>query len=481
MRVLLVQPGHEEKFGFHCALGLVEPLGLEMVAGSLIGQHEVEILDLRLFPNTLEATVRDFKPQACGLTSTFTIDLHKTLELARQVKALAPQTFVFVGGHHASLNPAVFQDPAIDAIVIGEGELTAPALISCLEEKGELAKVAGLALNRPEGQIFTTPRPLIENLDALPYPVRHLVKAHSNRYCLALTCGLASMETTRSCPYRCRFCSVWQFYLKRVRMKSPARVVSELEKVEKKRVFFTDDNFFASVSRAKEIARLIRERGIKKRYTIQARSDTIATRPELISTWQEVGLSGVFIGFEKITPAELVSINKRNTIENNEKALAILRQHGIEPMVSFIIDPTYLAHDFARLREYVRRLRLRLPTFTVLTPLPGTELFEQVRDMLTITDSRYFDLLHSVLPTQLPVEEFYCEFASLWHTAYPGWLVLFGELYYTALNLLKRGNWSLNYVRKVVREVHKLADPGSYLREIQNFLEGTKRGTAVTR
>ncbi len=278
MRVLLVQPDQKNTVGFQ-NLGTSEPLGLEMIAGALTPDHEVALLDLRMAPDMLETTLADFKPEAIGISSTFTVDIYQSLQVARIAKLANPGTFVFVGGHHASLYPSDFDEPVVDAIVVGEGEQTAHEMVNILADGGSLRQVCGLIVNTPDGQVKTGVRPLIEHLDDLPFPRRDLTRKQGWVYKVVMTGPVASVETTRGCPYQCNFCSVWRFYQAKVRFKSPERVVDELEAIDEGTVTFTDDNFLASIPRAIKIGQLIEERGIQKKYVIQARSDFDCSSP----------------------------------------------------------------------------------------------------------------------------------------------------------------------------------------------------------
>jgi radical SAM superfamily enzyme YgiQ (UPF0313 family) len=459
MRVLLVQPDQNRSVGFQ-QLARVEPLGLEMLAGALLERHAVELLDLRLQPDGLATALGAVRPELLGISSTFTIDQPRALAIARQAKAADPRTFVVVGGHHPSLYPADFADPAVDAIVVGEGERTIAALADALAAGADPAGVAGLVLNRDGRQLPTPPRPLLADLDALPLPARSLTRERQ-RYYLALASPIATLETTRGCPYRCSFCSVWQFYEKRVRYKSPARVVEELAQVAEPTVLFTDDNFLASPKRAAEIARLIRERGLRHEYGMQARSDAIVRYPELLAAWREIGLQSVFIGFEKPDQGALEGVNKHNSVANNEQALAVLRELHVEPVTSFIVDPAASREDFASLRGYVHRLKLQLPAFTILTPLPGTQLFGEVQGQLTSEDRALYDLSHAVLPTRLPPRQFYAEFARLWASAYPAWKVALVRLAFAWRERGRRPDEQEGW-RIALAEIRRFANPGAY-------------------
>jgi radical SAM superfamily enzyme YgiQ (UPF0313 family) len=441
----------------------VEPLGLEMIGGALAPAHDVEYLDLRVTPAGLPDALARSRPQMVGITSTFTTDWTKTQEIARVIKAASPDTFVFAGGHHASLRPRDFHYPELDALVVGEGEITARELADCLAARGDLLSVKGLILNTPGGQRYTGDRPLVANLDTLPHPLRFRPRSESLKWPYnALMVGpTAAIETARGCPFRCSFCSVWRFYSGRVRFKSPERVVDELAQTEEPTIFVTDDDFFAGTRRSEAIASLIKERGIHKRYLIQARSDHIARHPELVKMWKEIGLYTVFIGFEKPDQAGLESVNKHNSVEHNEQALAVLRAHGVEPLASFILDPAFSREDFAHLQGYVRRLKLRHASFSILTPLPGTEFFDQVEDQLTTTNYDLWDLLHLVLPSRLPAKEFYERTAGLYRAMYPGPMLAGADLFWL-LNPRRLPRESAAQARRMVAEARRIMDHRTY-------------------
>ncbi len=159
MKVLLVQPPQFGSPGFS-KIALVEPLGLEMVAGALLPEHDVRIHDMRM-GGDLEKAVRSFAPDAVGISCCFTIDVYRARRIAQKIKEYydgAKAPFVFVGGLHASLNPPDFEDPAIDCVVVGEGEFASRDLVDTLAGDGDLGRVPGLVLNTPEGQHFTGPR-----------------------------------------------------------------------------------------------------------------------------------------------------------------------------------------------------------------------------------------------------------------------------------------------------------------------------------
>lgn len=458
MRILLIQPGLGKTLGFH-RMALVEPLGLEMVASSLLAcGHEVKILDLRIEKN-LEKWMKDFDPSLCGVSCSFTIDVYQVLRIAKAVKEIKRDTFVVVGGHHASLNPSDFSDPSIDAVVIGEGERTTPDLAAALEVRKDIQHIPGLAINQERKQRFSGSRETIKNLNTLPFPARHLLHPHRGKYHLGFQRPIATMETARGCPYRCEFCSVWKFYGGECRAKTPERVLEEIISLRERYLFFTDDNFLSSPERTRRIAELLLASGIKRRITFQARSDTIVEHPEIISLWKKAGLWKVFVGFEKIEDAELSLLGKRNTVKNNEEALRILRSNKVEVCASFIVDPQYGRKDFERLRHYIRHWNLYSPSLTILTPLPGTELFRQVESNLTSRNLELFDLVHALLPTKLSLEDFYSEFSDLYRTGY----LRGGKIVWDFFSFLVRRLVSLYELLKMLRSAWAMGNAKYYL------------------
>lgn len=456
MKILLLMPPQSSAIGF-TDLIRAEPLGLEMVAAAL-SDHDVRIADLRLKDN-LEFLLSHDPPDVCGIGCGYTIDCYPVLKLAERVKRILPELFIFVGGHHASMRPSDFKGGNIDAVVVGEGEVTVRELVEALEKRIELSEIPGVLLSDPVKSGNFKPRPLIGDLDMLPFPKRAVTPGSRDGYHMGFQHPLALVETSRGCIFHCTFCSVWQFYRGTYREKSPERVVEELKQVREPFVLFVDDNFLLDVKRAKRIAQLLHEEGIKKRYTFQARSDTIVKHPEAIEAWKEIGLRGVFIGVEKVDDEALAGVNKHNSAENNEKALEFLRGLGLDIWSSFIVDPDFDHEDFRKLRTFIVSHRLKTPTFSVLTPLPGTELFEKLRNQITTTDYNLYDIAHAVLPTRLPIKEFYEEFCSLYSLPYSKY-----QLIWEGFQAWLTRGLTLGRLFTMIGAAKRLSDPKSYLK-----------------
>ena len=397
-------------------LTFVEPLGLICVAGGLEeAGHVCSIHDLRIDGEERGfADCRRFDPEVVGLQCNFTTERRRALRLAQRVRREFPRAFVVLGGHDASRDPESFHDAAFDAIAVGDGEEIMPALVAALERGTGLESVPGLVLNRGGAQISTGHAPARRELDELPLPARHLIRRYAPHYYINFRKPLALMETARGCPFKCSFCSVWKFHESSFREKSPARVVEELRQIEAPNVFITDDIFWMNVKRGEEMARAIQAAGIRKYFTVQTRTDIICKFPHLVEMWKGCGSLAIFLGLESVTDEGLANINKKNTAANNERAISILKELGVGFTPNFIVDPAWDHADFARLREWISRMGAYNSGFSVLTPLPGTDLWSEAKQRVTTQDCEMFDIIHAVLPTKLPLEEFYREYSNLW-------------------------------------------------------------------
>lgn len=139
----------------------------------------------------------------------------------------------------------------------------------------------------------------------------------------------------------------------------------------------------------------------------------------MIDRWREIGLKAVLVGFESFKDDDLKKLNKRCTVDKNTQAAQILKANGVGIIGYFMVDPSYMEEDFERLIEYVHYLDIDQPIFSILTPFPGTKLYEQVKDQLITDNYEFFDAMHSVMPTAIPGPKFYECYRRLYSKAYP--------------------------------------------------------------
>ena len=418
MKVAFVKPPVGGILGLEM-LTFVEPLGPICVAACLEAEgHECKVFDLRIDGEDHGLDLcKHFAPEVVGLQCNFTTERNRTVRLAQRIKRENPGTFVVVGGHDASRDPGWFNDDVIDAVAIGDGEEVMPPLVDAIQRGHDLATIPGLMLHREGRWISTGHAPTRGNLDDYPLPARHLIEHYADHYYINFHRPLALMETARGCPFKCNFCSVWKFHESTFREKSPERVVRELQAIKAEAIFITDDIFWMNVKRGEEMARQIKAAGIKKFFTVQTRTDIICKFPHLIEMWKDCGKLAIFLGLESVTDEGLKAVNKKNTADNNVRAIKILQELGVGFTPNFIVDPAWTRDDFKRLRDWIDDTGAYNSGFSVLTPLPGTDLWDSAKDRVTTHDWEMYDIVHTVLPTTLSLDDFYTEYSRLWRHA----------------------------------------------------------------
>ncbi len=430
MKILLIEPAKSPLSIGGEDLALFESLALEYVAAGVSHDHDVKILDMRL-DKDLRGTVEDFKPDVVGITS-YTVHVNGVLEIARKIKKWNPQVLLVVGGHHATVAPEDFVAPFIDLIVMGEGVFAFQKIVERAQKDRDFDNIPGVAYSK-EGRLVIGPPPADVELDAMPFPDRTLAAKYRKHYYSEWMKPLASLRTSKGCPHKCSFCAMWKISKGCYLIRSPEKILKELAAIEERYVFFADDESLLDTERMAELARLIKGAGIKKRYYLYGRSDTIARNPGLLAEWKEIGLEKVFIGLEFFKAEDLKFVRKSSTLEDNREAIRILHDLGIEEHASLIVRPEFSRADFRALRQYCRDLKLGYAGCAVLTPLPGTDLYEDVKDRLLTHNYDYFDFIHTILPTALPLKEFYEEYYLLMRRA-----VTFGR----QLAFLKKYPWT---------------------------------------
>lgn len=449
MRVLLIQPPASLRILDN--VFMQEPLALEYLgAGLKLDGHEVALLDTRLNPD-IEGMLSHFRPQLVGLTG-YTSQVGIILKIARQVKALCPRVTVVVGGHHATVRPVDFNDAAVDFVVIGEGVAALREIVRSMERGGDWDEIRGIGKPRSEGMIFTEPRPYTD-LNALPVPDRSLSEPNRPQYFMEWMKPIASIRTSLGCFARCTFCALWAITGGRYLTRDPEAVASELAGIAEEDIFLADDESMCDASRMNRLADLIRTAGIRKKYILYARADTVIRHPQLFGKWRGIGLEVVYMGLEAASDQRLRALRKNITVQQQAMAAKILDDLGILLYASFMIDPDFTRDDFQSLAAYVTHLDLKHASFGILTPLPGTELYTQRKHELTTEQPEQFDFVHSVLPTRLPPQDFYAEFASLCENAIPFRHRLHTLLRYSPRRIGRQADLSGNLLNEI-RQLH---------------------------
>jgi hopanoid C-3 methylase len=407
MRVLLVRPPVPKHTMGLKHIMICEPLELEYVAAGLDG-HEVQIIDL-IVEGGYEKRLRRFKPDVVG-TSCYITGVNEVKKICRAAKRWNPNCRTIVGGVHAAKAPEDFADHAIDCIVLGDGTSIMPELLDAFAHNRPLAGIAGLALPVSDAEVaLTAKRPYMPRADELPFPRRELVAHLRKKYYYLFHQPVTTMKTTWGCWYKCNFCFTWRITDGAQYSRSPESIADELETIDTEEVYIVDDIFLINPGRLSRLAKILRERGIRKKYLIYARADFISENEEIVAEWAGLGLSAVIIGLEAATDPELDSMDKECTVDYNRRAIAILRKYGVDTYGSLITQPDYTRREWERLQHFIDENGLYYLNISPLTPLPGTVIWETYKDQIIVDRDAHglWDLSHTVLPTSMPLKDYY--------------------------------------------------------------------------
>ncbi len=381
------------------------PLGISYIAAVLEEAGvEAAICDAQNLKMNLREIGREIemlKPDIVAI-SCFTANYGEAQKVAELAKKIVPQAMTVIGGPHVSFTAGktLRETPSIDVVVRGEGEQTMLELTQVVEGKISLAEVAGITY-RFRGAVVNTPdRPVLDDLDSLPFPARHL---WPDKY---IQRGMREVPiiTSRGCPFGCVFCSTSRMAGPVFRARSPQNVVDELQHVVDDlyfdRFIFNDDTFTLDNERAIAICDAIVDRGLDITWACSARVDTV--NKELLSRMSDAGCDMIYYGVESGNQEILDRfIGKRITLEQARRAVKLTHEAGIVSVASYIIgfpgergDKEFQA--YLKRGEYGTTYNLNSLRGTIfeslvrakevdsdqaqvhlLTPFPGTRLYDE--------------------------------------------------------------------------------------------------------
>ncbi len=426
MKVLLVNPPNcgksipEERYGIDSLKQILrgEPLSLEVLAGALV-DHDVKIVDLKTEKNDLAEIAQDFSPDILCITG-MTCEANTMVSIATTIKR-SVNALVVVGGIHASNCPEFFNLPDIDYIVLGLGKGSLLELVSNVEMRRDTTQIPGVIKTRPGRPMEYIFRKYskADLLEEMP-PRYDLVKDYRNSYYLPkLGIQMGFVVTAYGCPHGCSFCSIkgqtGGKYITHT-VDSVMRDIGLMGDIPFIRL--VDANTFGNPEHSKLICQKLIEQGIRKKFLADVRADTIVRDPEMIQAWEKAGLRAVIVGFEEINDSRLSAMGKKSDLSKNIEAISILKGLGISIIGDFIVDPDYNEGEFDMLSRFVNDNQIDLPMFTILTPIPGTPLYNKLNGKIVNDDLDYYTLTNAVIPTRLEEHIFYEKFSELISTGH---------------------------------------------------------------
>jgi len=418
MKICLINPPQilHRRFGKPF---IFQPLGLLYIAAVLEKDYSVEIIDaclegwrdlrkiedkyyLGLTFDEIEKRIRKGKPDIVGISVPFSINEMAALKTTSVVKTVNKDIITVLGGMHPTVRPLeTLSSKNVDFVIIGEGEITFRQLIDKLKTRsyGELKDVKGIGYKHSDNPFLTSPRELIQDLDSVPSPARHLLSMDSyfeamkenkdSRYAYIFNTRYASIITSRGCPYQCNFCSIHLTMGNRFRARSPKGVIEEIKKLKQdyniKHINFEDDNLTLNKKRFEHILDLTIENRLDITWSVPN-----GIRPEyvdenLVRKMKASGCKRVFVAPESGEQKVVTDIVKKNLdLKKIEKVINLFKRYGIIVDGSFVIGMIgETKKDIWNTVRYALRLKklgLDKIGIHIATPYYGTQLYEQAKN-----------------------------------------------------------------------------------------------------
>jgi anaerobic magnesium-protoporphyrin IX monomethyl ester cyclase len=403
MQVTLVNPPYPPDAHQHPPF---IPLGLGYLAAILekngfdINIIDCQALNLTLFDIKNELLKR--KPDMVGLTST-TLTYKSALSIIKLTKEVLPDSLTLIGGSHVTFwdEEALNECPQLDVVVRGEGEITFLELVKKVEKSKSFTDVEGITC-RKDGIIVKNPdRPHIEDLDNLPYPAFHLWPIEQfNKYGKIIF----PVMTSRGCTFWCDFCSAVRMFGRRYRMRSPQKVVDELEFLYKKygqdQYTFYDDAFTVSQSRTEEICDEIKKRGLKIKWDCETRVDMVTK--ELLQKMKAAGCIAVWFGVEAGSTKVIEAMGKGISLKQTFNAFKWAKEAGLMTVASMILGfPGETRETAMESINLLAKIKSDEIGVYIATPYPGTPMYDYVKKMgwIKITDFNKYDTATPIFET----------------------------------------------------------------------------------
>jgi len=409
-RILLLDPPHKI-FGA-LRLWMPSPGLLALAAFFEANGLAVDVLDATTLAKPwtgLRERLLQNRYRIVGITCPAATFHNDGVHAIRYAHALLPDAALIAGGGHFTINAArlLAEVPELDAVVMGEGEQTFLELARWIEAGGSIqgCTVPGI-MRRENGCPDSTPaRPLITDLDTLPFPAYHALDLDNPVYQLhGMGRRAVGISTSRGCGDRCTYCSEAVLWDSTWRGRSGPLVVEEMQLLNRrygKSLFvFNENSFNQSRQRNEDFLESLGRSGLKSDFWFQSRVKDILRDRDLLDDFKRLGCYEVMLGVETISPDALKNYAKSQTMEQVREAAALLRSRGIMVMTNVMFGDVNDTEETLRaICDFATEIGDFL-VLTITTPLPGTRYYDQAVQQNRVQEhdfSRY-DFMHPIMP-----------------------------------------------------------------------------------
>ncbi|MBD3399887.1 MAG: radical SAM protein [Candidatus Coatesbacteria bacterium] len=336
--------------------------------------------------------IAEYRPAVVGVTAK-SQNYTAALNVAALVREIDPGIAVVFGGPHPSLTGGeILATGLVDYVVVGEGEETFVELLQALGDdptrvsSAKLESIRGLYFNGPDGPRFNGPREFITDLDSLPYPHEYAAEVlwdHDDYPDYAFR----SLMATRGCPYNCFFCGSRNLWSRRVRFRSVADVVRQINSLAAhgiQRVHFEDDTFGVTRSYLRRLCHAMRLHCPGVEWSCETHVNLIDVAN--LRLMRDAGCVSIQLGVESGSNRVLSDMRKRYTIEDARRAAGLIARHGLELEAFFMVG--FITDDEESLAEtwWAMKTIPGMISYSIFTPYPGTEAFERCRELGLLDD-----------------------------------------------------------------------------------------------
>jgi len=400
-------------------VGAAPPLGMLYIATYLRENGiDISIIDEAAQGYSLKDIMDWIKkedPDILGF-STCSATGRKAALIAEKAKKEKPNIKVTFGNFFATFNAEriLKKYPSVDFIIRGEGEHTSLDLAKCLEKDGDLKKVLGINF-RNNGEIVSTPdRPLIKDIDSLPFPDRELLDVEYHNTTAGVVVAprkFSGFVTSRGCVYRCRFCGCRRLARTLWRSRSVDNILKELHLLSSQgyqQLFFVDDNFTLNPKRVIRLCRRMKEEKVGVEFFAEGRVDHCPQ--EMLYEMVRAQCKMMYFGIENGTQKVLDYYDKQTTPKQSMDAVARARKAGVDVIVaSFIVGaPHETRQEIWNTLKFAQKLQVDIPQFNILATFPGTDIWEELKAQDLVDEEKHWEtgvMVSEVSPDTVPTKE----------------------------------------------------------------------------
>jgi anaerobic magnesium-protoporphyrin IX monomethyl ester cyclase len=395
------------------------PLGVLYIATLLKNEGiEVSILDQAAKGLSIRDVidwVNKEDPDILGF-STLISSGRTAAMISEEVKKENPNPTIVFGNYYGTFNAEriLRKYPSVDVIVRGEGEYTSLELVKYLKGGEDLKHVLGVTFRKEDQVVSTSDRPLVKDVDALPFPDRDLLEVEYHSTTAGVNVApkkFSSFISSRGCVFRCRFCGCRKFAHNRWRPRSVENILEELQLLESqgyRQFLFVDDNFTLDQKRVIKLCRRIRKERMDIEWICEGRVDgsPLVMLRELV----KAGCRMFYLGIESASQKVLDYYDKQATTQQARIAVKNARKAGVDVIVgSFIVGaPNETRQEIEKTLKFAEELKIDVPQFNVLSAFAGTDIWEELKTKGFLDEEQYWEtgvMVPEICPDAVPYEE----------------------------------------------------------------------------